>query len=168
MTAETAQSGDGFHVPENGVAVPLDDAVEALGNIKRFGAFKQDFVSAYLWSDALRPDEIQAIGQIIETLGCRVSVALEVHGDPADSLPSVSMLLMDAGIDVHSMRQNLYGAAPQPNSGGKRIAMVIADPRERGSLVRVDAGDRGNRCLDACWSSVSRRFVGRRIHLQCG
>ena len=243
--SETVQSVDHFRVPEIGIAVPLDGATEALANIKRFGTFKPGYVSAYLRSDALKPEELEALGQISETLGCRLSVELEVHGEPAETLASVSKQFGAAALDVHSilacpepylhsyqpdaewpdvmpldefyalvrghfpharvgggmltyftelnrkwppaapidyvghayspiihaaddetvlqniatlpfiaatiaghlpgmpyeiisarlsMRQNPYGAAPQPNPDGKRIAMAIADPREKGQF----------------------------------
>lgn len=244
-SAREVQPEKRFHMPETGIAVPLDGAVEALDNIKRFGAFKPGFVSAYLRSDALRPEELEALGQISQTLGCRLSVELEVHGDPGDSLASVAKRFSEASLDAHSilacpaeylssyqpdgewpevmpfgkfyalvrghfpharigggmltyftelnrkwppakpidyvghgycpiihaadeetvlqniatlpfiaatiadhlpgiryeiisarlsMRQNPYGAATQPNPDGKRIAMAIADPREKGQF----------------------------------
>jgi len=108
-SGEARRSGGPFRMPEIGVAVPLDGAAEALANIERFGAFKPRFVSAYLRSDTLKSEELEALCRISDTLGCRLSVELEVHGEPADALASVSKQFVAAGLDVHSIL-----ACPEP------------------------------------------------------
>lgn len=270
--ADPAGAGDtGFRMPAIGVSVPHGRAAEALTNVRALGMFRPAYISAYLRSDAMDPAELAAIGALVETLECPLTLELEVDGEITRALPHAAaeisraglapeavlacpepylhsyqpngdwpdVMPLDAfygkvrdsfpsarigggmltyftelnrkwppasGIDyvghsycpiVHSaddrtvvqnidtlafiaktvaaglpempyeivsaqlsMRQNPYGAAPQPNPGNKRIAMAEADPRENGQfaglwmldIARVLAGTHASR---ACFGALS-------------
>jgi D-apionolactonase len=232
-----------FTVPSVGVSVPMNGAAEAFDNVQRYGSPEPRYVSAYLRSDAITPEELAALGALCETFDCPLAVELEVHGELADALAGVAGKFAASGLKVHSilacpaaylhsyqpdavwpdvmpldafyglvrthfpgsrigggmlsyftevnrkwppagpidyvahslcsivhaaddetvlqniestpfiagtiaerlpgmpyeilsarisMRQNPYGAAPEPNPDGKRIAMAVSDPRENG------------------------------------
>ena len=101
--ASGPQGADQFKVPAVGVAVPLGGAAEALDNLRRYGSPGPRYVSAYLRSDAIEPNELAALRSIAEMLACPVTVELEVRGEPAESLAAVAGSFTASGVKVDSI-----------------------------------------------------------------
>lgn len=98
-----------FRIPVIGTSIPLMGATEALANIRQHGAFRHGFISAYLRSDSMDDAELAAIGQVAATLGCPLSIELEVHGEPPSALREVSERLARSGVEATSIL-----ACPEP------------------------------------------------------
>jgi hypothetical protein len=132
----------GFQVPAIGVSVPLDGAVGALENVRRYGCFRPAYVSAYLRSDSMNANELEALRSVAETLDCRLSFELEVHGEPDEALASAAERVSEAGLNVHSIL-----ACPAPYLKSYQPDAVWPDVMP----------------LDAFYGLVRRHFPGSRV-----
>ncbi|WP_432816705.1 hypothetical protein [Sulfitobacter sp. JB4-11] len=99
-TRTTVHKPRPFRLPELGASIPLGQGPEALLNITHHGAPPAAFVSAYLRSDRIDPDDLQAIKDVAELLSCPLRLELEIHGKPKETVPQVARKIRGCGLNV--------------------------------------------------------------------